>query len=54
MEGLGVNGLVVGSDKSKKSYVKQSGGRQWTTMLECVSATGRAIKLLIIFNGKNV
>ncbi len=56
MEGQGVNGLVVGSSevRPKKVYVKSSGSRVWTTLIECISATGKALTPSIIFKGTNV
>ncbi|RFU27297.1 hypothetical protein B7463_g9036, partial [Scytalidium lignicola] len=54
MEGLGVNGLVLGSSERKRIYVKSSVSRHWTTILECISTTSQYIKPLVIFKGKNV
>lgn len=54
MEGLGDNGLVLGASEKNTTIRKQSGSRSWTTILECVSATGRALDPLVIFKGKSV
>jgi hypothetical protein len=54
MEGLGVNGLVVGSAEARSVIKKDDGRRNWTTIIECVSATGQAVDPLIIFKGKDV
>ncbi|KAK8012005.1 hypothetical protein PG989_000265 [Apiospora arundinis] len=43
MEGQGGNGLVVGSAAIRAIHQKQPGSRAWTSILECISATGRAI-----------
>ena len=54
MEGRGENGLVVGSSDHKVLQKKQLGGRTWTSFVECISATGRFLPLLVIFKGKTV
>ena len=54
MEGLGVNGLVVGSAESKKALQKHPDSRIWTTILECISAIGKVTKPLVIFKGEDV
>ena len=54
MEGLGVNGLVVGSSERRSIQKKQPGSRSWTSFIECISATGRALSPLVIFKGKSV
>nr|XP_036576889.1 transposase [Colletotrichum truncatum]KAF6783710.1 transposase [Colletotrichum truncatum] len=54
LEGRGSNGLVLGSSESSSMRKKQPGSRAWTTMLECVSATGQALPPLVIYRGKSV
>lgn len=54
MEGLGENGLVVGSSERRSVQKKTPGSRVWTSFIECVSATGRALPPLVIFKGKSV
>jgi hypothetical protein len=54
MEGLGVNGLVVGSSQRRSIQKKQPGSRAWTSFIECVSASGKALLPLVIFKGKSV
>jgi hypothetical protein len=54
MEGLGVNGLVVGSSQRRSIQKKQPGSRAWTSFIEYVSASGKALLPLIIFKGKSV
>ena len=56
MEGKGDNGLVIGDSgnsraKAKETYVKESGKRTWTTVLECISATSKSLIPAIIFKG---
>ena len=54
MEGFGLNGLVVGSTMTRGIQRKQPGSRAWTLLIECISATGRALPPLVIFKGKTV
>jgi 4-hydroxybenzoate polyprenyltransferase len=54
MEGFGANGLVVGSAGKRSIQKKQPGSRTWTSFLECISATGKALTPLVIFKGKTV
>jgi 4-hydroxybenzoate polyprenyltransferase len=54
MEGYGANGLVVGSSERRSIQKKQPGSRAWTSFIECISATGRALTPLVIFKGKSV
>ncbi len=52
--GVRENGLVLGSSAKKVAMKKQSGQRFWSTIVECISATGRLLEPLVIFEGKNV
>jgi 4-hydroxybenzoate polyprenyltransferase len=54
MEGQGLNGLCVGKAETKVALAKHPESRIWTTILECVSATGRLFNPLVIFKGKEV
>jgi hypothetical protein len=54
MEGYGANGLVVGSSERRSIQKKQPGSRAWTSFIECISATGKALPPLVIFKGKSV
>jgi DDE superfamily endonuclease/helix-turn-helix, Psq domain/Tc5 transposase DNA-binding domain len=54
MEGLGENGLVIGSAGKRSIQKKFPGSRVWTTFIECVSASGVALPPLVIFKGKSV
>lgn len=48
------NGLVLGSSKKRMAIKKQSGLRYWSTIIECISATGRKLNPLVIFQGDTV
>lgn len=54
MEGLGSNGLVVGSSEVRATQKKQPGSRNWTSFVECVSATGQFLPTTVIFKGEYV
>ena len=54
MEGVGVNGLVVGSSERQSIQKKQPGSRAWTSFIECISASSKALPPLVIFKGKSV
>ena len=50
-QGLGVNGLVIGALEKRRIYVKESGDREWVTILHAISAEGRFTKPAVIFKG---
>lgn len=54
MEGQGHNGLVLGSSEHKVAMIKNPGSRSWITIIECISAAGRALSPLVIFKGVTV
>ncbi|KAH7460471.1 hypothetical protein FOMA001_g19497 [Fusarium oxysporum f. sp. matthiolae] len=55
MAGYGLDSLVVGSsDPRKKTFLRGSQSRTWTSFLEAVTATGRLLKPGIIFKGKEI
>ena len=54
MQGIGANGLVLGMAEKRKTFKKDPGRREWTTIIECVLADGRHLYLLVIFKGKDV
>ena len=54
MEGYGLNGLIVGNAEKRKVQGKQPGSRTWTSIIECISATGVKTKALVIYKGKSV
>jgi len=51
---IGDNGLVMGFKSRKLLQKKKSGDRIWTTILECVSADGWFLNLLVIFKGRSL
>ena len=54
MEGRGDNGLVLGKKGRKQIQKKDPGQRDWTSFIECISATGVAVSPLVIFKGKSI
>ncbi|KAG6989434.1 Pogo transposable element with ZNF domain [Fusarium oxysporum f. sp. conglutinans] len=55
MAGFGQDSLVIGSsDPKKKTLLKGVQSRTWTSFIEAVTATGRALKPGIIFKGKEL
>ncbi|RKL20918.1 hypothetical protein BFJ72_g14959 [Fusarium proliferatum] len=55
MAGFGLDSLVIGSsDPKKKALLKGVQSRTWTSFIEAVTATGRALKPGIIFKGKKL
>jgi len=54
MEGLGTNGLVLGSSEKKMTLKKHPRSRSWTTIVECILATGIALTPLVIFKGESL
>jgi hypothetical protein len=53
-EGQGSNGIFLGDARKVRTLKKTHGSRAWTTIIECISATGRALDPLVIFKGKTV
>ena len=54
MEGLRINGLCIGSLATKVALAKHPELRIWTTIIECISALGASLLLLVIFKGKDI
>jgi len=54
MEGYDLNELVVGHAEKRKVQGKQPGSRTWTTIIECISATGASTLPTVIYKGKDV
>ncbi len=48
------NGLVLGSSQKRIALKKQSGIRCWSTIFKCISALGKSLTPLVLFDGKNV
>lgn len=44
--------VVTRSDRRRRPVVVQPGNREWTTVIECINATGWALDPMIIFEGK--
>lgn len=53
---LGVceNSQVFASSKKKKTYVKTPENREWVSVVETISATGKKLRCLVIFKGKSL
>jgi 4-hydroxybenzoate polyprenyltransferase len=45
---------VLGSSSKKLAIMKNPGSRTWTTIIECISALGRALTPLVILKGKTL
>ena len=54
MQGMGANGLIFGIVEKRKTFKKDLGRCEWTTIIEYVSADGRHLYPLVIFKGKDV
>ena len=54
MAGFGLDGLVLGSSETRKTFLKSDQGRSWTTFIEAITAGGKSLKPGIIFKGKNL
>ncbi|KAJ3459735.1 hypothetical protein MRS44_015808 [Fusarium solani] len=54
MEGLGYNSLVLGRAEKNRTVVQNPGSTDWTTIIECISATGKALTPLVIYKGQTV
>jgi DDE superfamily endonuclease/Tc5 transposase DNA-binding domain len=56
--GLGLgrcsNQRVVGGSNSKRTYVQSPETREWVTIIEVISASGRFLRPTVIFKGKSV
>ena len=53
-EGDSGRGLVLGNSEKKVHLKKGSSKRSWTTIIECISAIGKALDPLVIFKGKSI
>jgi hypothetical protein len=54
--GLGrcTNQRVIRGSHSKRLYVKSPKTREWVTIIEVINAIGHALRLIVIFKGKDV
>jgi hypothetical protein len=48
------NTKVIGSSKSRIVYEKSPETREWVSIIECMTATGRALTPVIIFKGETL
>ena len=46
--------MVLGSRKTKTALLKSPQARNWTSFIECISATGKFLNPAIIFKGKSL
>jgi 4-hydroxybenzoate polyprenyltransferase len=54
MEGIRDNGLVVRSANKRFIQKKHPGSKAWTSFIECINVTGKALHPLVIWKGKSV
>ncbi|KAH9231988.1 hypothetical protein K456DRAFT_1914359 [Colletotrichum gloeosporioides 23] len=54
LEGKGDNGLVLGRAATKSVRKKQPRSQAWVSIIECISAVGKALHPLVIYKGKKV
>ena len=40
--------------EKRKTYIQSPENREWVSILECISASGRSVRPIVIFKGKNV
>ena len=51
--GVCTNSRVLASSKKKKAYIKSPENREWVSIIESISATGRKLRCVVIFKGKS-
>jgi len=52
--GVCANTRVLASSQKKKAYHQSPENREWASIIECVSATGKKLRCGVIFKGKNL
>jgi 4-hydroxybenzoate polyprenyltransferase len=52
--GASIATKVLGNAKKKSTIVKKPNETEWVSVIECVSAAGKATRPLIVFKGKSV
>ena len=52
--GLCANGYMVCGQGKRRVYVKTPQNREWVSILEAISASGRSIRPLVVFQGSNL
>ena len=53
MMGVAASAKVVIPKHEKQAFSAQSGNREWVSLIEAISATGRSLPLFVIFKGVN-
>ena len=52
--GVCANTRVLASSQKKKAYHQSPENREWASIIECVSATGKKLRCSVIFKGKSL
>ena len=52
--GVCANQLVVGTVDTNRSYLQSPENREWVSVVECISSSGRVLRPLVIFKGKSI
>jgi hypothetical protein len=52
--GVCANTRVLASSQKKKAYHQSPENREWASIIECVSASGKKLRPAVIFKGKNL
>jgi hypothetical protein len=52
--GVCTNTQVIARAGKRKAYVKSPGNREWVSIIEAVSASGRKLRCAVIFKGKSL
>ncbi len=54
IQGMGANGLIFDMAEKHKTFRKDPGRYEWTTIIEYISINGRHLYPLVIFKGKDI
>lgn len=52
--GVSNNTKVIGLSESRVSYTKSPENREWVSIIECITTTGKALTPLVIFKGQSL
>ena len=52
--GVCTNTRVLARASKKKAYIKSPENREWVSIIECISATGRKLRCAVIFKGQSL
>ena len=52
--GVCANTRVLADSRKSKAYKQSPENREWASIIECVSATGKKLRCGVIFKGKNL